>query len=164
MRLYYSMDNRYLTSRATSPKFTSYQLTTRERPKGEVDRDVHFVNSDIPNFIRHIRRVHEKQDITPVKRWFHRSPTLYDTSHFPPCISPTHSLKRKCEKDDETYDRTTTMGLSEFVNRQRPFHIISPEATTVKKLSAWKSIYFPPRSSIAKTCRWQERGENAAHT
>lgn len=56
------------------------------------------------------------------------------------------------------------MGLSEFVNRQRPFHIISPEATTVKRLSAWKSIYFSPRSSIAKTSRWQERrGEHRTH-
>lgn len=30
------------------------------------------------------------------------------------------------------------MGDSELVTRQSPFHIINPDATTVKKLSAWK--------------------------
>lgn len=37
-----------------------------------------------------------------------------------------------------THDKTTTMGDSEFVTKHRPFHIIKPEATTVKKLRAWK--------------------------
>jgi hypothetical protein len=38
-----------------------------------------------------------------------------------------------------TYDSTTTIGDSELVTRHNPFHIIKPEETTVRKLSAWKS-------------------------
>jgi hypothetical protein len=33
------------------------------------------------------------------------------------------------------------MGDSELVTKHNPFHIIRPDATTVRKLSAWKSSW-----------------------
>jgi hypothetical protein len=38
----------------------------------------------------------------------------------------------------EAHDKTTTMGESEFVNKHSAFHIISPDAMTLRKLRAWK--------------------------
>jgi hypothetical protein len=36
-----------------------------------------------------------------------------------------------------THERTTTIGDSELVTRHKAFHIINPDATTERKLSAW---------------------------
>jgi hypothetical protein len=49
-----------------------------------------------------------------------------------------------------TYDKTTTMGDSELVTRHNPFHIINPDAMTVRKLRAWNrswTLALPRRLS-----------------
>jgi hypothetical protein len=53
-----------------------------------------------------------------------------------------------------TYDNTTTMGDSELVTKHRPFHIINPDAITVRKLRAWNRSWMlalPKRVSYMLT-------------
>ena len=40
------------------------------------------------------------------------------------------------------YERTTTMGESELVTKHSAFHIIRPDATTFRKLRAWKRSWL----------------------
>jgi hypothetical protein len=86
-----------------------------------VPASLRLVYSNIPNLVWRTTWIRQEQDIPSVECWFHRSSAL----------SALAFHKRKL-----TYDSTTTIGDSELVTRHRPFHIINPDAMTVRKLRA----------------------------
>jgi hypothetical protein len=56
------------------------------------------------------------------------------------------------------YESTTTMGESELVTKHSPFHIISPDATTFRKLRAWN------RSCLVSLTTWKYTEGGEAYT